>query len=98
MEFQAAIEALKVLPSGSKATIYSDSQILIHTVNVMIPEWRSSDWTKKNGSPIPNVDLVKIIAELDQQHFIKWQWIKAHSGIAFNERCDELCIEARGLV
>lgn len=95
MEFQAAIEALKALPPNSRAHLYSDSQILVHTMNTQIVEWRSLNWLKQNGRAIPNVDLVKVLDELNRQHQVTWKWIKAHSGIPHNERCDELCIRAR---
>lgn len=96
MEFQAAIEALKLLPPGSKVTLYSDSRILITTMNVWRLEWKTHGWCKKTGRPVPHLEQVRILDELHQQHEITWKWIKAHSGIPFNERCDELCIQTRG--
>lgn len=95
MEFQAAIEALQSLPLGTKATLYSDSRILIDTLTIWIEEWRACGWTKRKGQDIPSLDQIQILDDLNQQHEISWQWIKAHSGIPFNERCDELCILAR---
>lgn len=95
MEFQAAIEALKVLPQNSLATLYSDSRVLITTTNLWMPEWKSHGWLKKDGRPIPSSDQVQALDALNEQHRISWKWIKAHSGIPFNERCDKLCNLAR---
>lgn len=98
MEFQAAIEALKVLPENSKAIVYTDSQILVDIMNNKISQWRAMDWVKSKGQPIPNVDLVQELDEYNQKHCIQWQWVRGHAGIKYNERCDELCIRARTVV
>jgi len=96
MEFQAAVEALKTLPPKTKVILYSDSKVLITTINLWMAEWKNFGWEKKDGRPIPHSDLVKALDELCSEHEISWKWIKAHSGIPLNERCDELCIRARG--
>ena len=95
MEFQAAIEAMKCLLPGTEARLFTDSKILVNTINVWIPEWRQNDWLKKKNRPIPNLDLVKTLDELHQKHAISWNWVRAHSGNTFNERCDQLCFLAR---
>ncbi len=95
MEFQAVIESLKTLTTGTTVTIFTDSRVLIENVP-LFSEWKSQNWVKKNNRPIPNVDLLKNLHELIQQHHVTWQWVKAHSGQKHNERCDELCILARG--
>ncbi len=95
MEFQAAIEALRTLPPATTATVYSDSRILIDTMTLWLDGWKQNNWLKKSGQEIPGVDQIKILDLLNQQHSISWKWIKAHSGVVFNERCDQLCIKAR---
>lgn len=82
MEFQAAIEALKVLPSNSKVVIYSDSRLLV-------------DAMTSATCPRGLEQEVESLSSLVKNHSITWKWIKAHKGIKFNERCDELCIQAR---
>lgn len=83
MEFQAAIEALNYLKPNVKACIFSDSRVLIKAV------------TSTENRPRANADQIKSIDELLVGRNVTWKWIKAHSGIQFNERCDELCITAR---
>lgn len=95
MEFQAAIQALKSLPLNSKAILYSDCRILIDTMILWRFEWKKNGWIKSKGQNIPNVDLIIQLDSLTDLHHIEWKWIKAHSGITHNERCDELCIMAR---
>lgn len=94
MEFQAAIEALKALPENSRAKLYTDSRVMLEALEKS-PRWSANGWVKNQGQPIPEVDLIRELYTLQQQHQIEWRWVKAHSGIELNERCDELCIRAR---
>jgi ribonuclease HI len=82
MEFQAAIEALGSLPANSKVTLFSDSRILV-------------DAMKSGAGPRAYQDQMDTLMRLNEKHTIKWQWIKAHNGIALNELCDALCTLAR---
>lgn len=91
MELQAAIEALRWLPPSSRAVVHSDSRILIDAINLEIPEWKVMGWEKKGARPIINLDLFQELDALNQKHKITWKWIRGHSGIKLNERCDELC-------
>ncbi len=95
MEFHAAIEALRSFPLSTPATLYSDSKVLIQTINIKMPEWAGNNWLKKNNRPIPHKDQIQDLYGLLQSRPISWQWIKAHSGILYNERCDHLCLLAR---
>ena len=96
MELQAAIEALSTLPENSKVILYSDSRVLINIVTTWMHEWQQNGWTKKRNKPLPSADQIQVLFELNKRHTITWKWIKAHSGIEFNERCDQLCAVARG--
>jgi ribonuclease HI len=98
MEFQAAIEALQTLPPGSQVTLYTDSRNLIDTVTIWSIEWKQLGWIKKNSRSIPCLDLILILDALNESHQIEWRWVRAHSGVEFNERCDQLCIDARTAV
>lgn len=83
MEFQAVIEALTYLKKGSSSFLYSDSKVLIDCFNS--PQER----------PAVNADQLEQLDALLLERKITWKWVKAHSGIKYNERCDELCVLAR---
>lgn len=95
MELQAAIEALQFLPVGAQANVFSDSRILIDAMNIKMKMWEQQGWISKNKRPIPNADQIQILQGLTLQRNISWSWIKAHSGLKYNERCDFLCTQAR---
>ncbi|NUN06915.1 MAG: ribonuclease HI [Bdellovibrio sp.] len=94
MEFQAVIEVLRVLPRNRVLKIHTDSRVLLEAL-ANIPAWKEQGWVKKNSAPIPSVDQMILLEQLLHARHVKWQWVKAHSGIPFNERCDELCFLAR---
>ena len=94
MEFQAVIEALRLLPRDRALKIHTDSRVLLEAL-AKIPEWKLQGWIKKNSNPIPSVDQMILLDQLLQNRRVQWQWVKAHSGVQYNERCDELCILAR---
>lgn len=95
MELKAAIEALKTLPPETEAVLYSDSSILVKTATKDMDTWAKNGWTKSRDRQIPDLDLIQELFNLNQKHKIEWKWVKAHSGIIHNERCDELCVLAR---
>jgi ribonuclease HI len=93
MELQAAIEALQWFPESSRIRIHTDSRTMIENMNKRIPDLKRVGWKSKNT--ISNVDLLKQLNTLTEKHHVSWKWVKAHSGKFYNERCDELCREAR---
>ncbi len=95
MEFQAAIEALRVVPLEAKVQIYSNSRILVDTATLWMNEWKRAGWVKAKGQQVFSLDLVRTLENLVHSRSVAWSWVKAHSGVEYNERCDELCIRAR---
>ena len=96
MEFKAAIEALKALPPASKATIHSDARVMIDCVkNAKAGKRKASRPGPPGPAHGPNEDLITLVKDLCRGHAITWKWVRAHSGVRFNERCDELCAAAR---
>lgn len=79
MEFQAVIQALQVLTKTANVIIYSDSRIVVDSMTLDTPSFYTQ-----------NVNTIK---KLEAIHRVKWQWIKAHSGIVHNEICDKLCAQ-----
>ena len=68
--------------------IFSDSQYVVHAVN---RGWIWT-WERKNYKGRKNIDLWRRFMLNYQKHDITFEWIKGHSGIPENERCDELAV------
>lgn len=94
MELMAVIAGLEAIKKdGMKVKIYSDSQYVVDAVN---RGWIWT-WERKQFKDKKNEDLWRRFIELYKKHDIEISWIKGHSGIPENERCDELAVgEADG--
>ena len=90
MEIVAAIKALKTFSEKSDIIIYTDSKYLMNGINDWINNWKKNNWKTSNKKDVKNVDLWKIIDELNLKHNIEWNWVKGHSGNPGNEMADGL--------
>jgi ribonuclease HI len=90
MELQAAIEALKSLPTGSAVTLTTDSTYVKDGITVWITNWKARGWKTAAKKPVKNVDLWQNLDAECARHQVNWQWVKGHAGHAGNERADEL--------
>ena len=90
MEIIAAIEALRSIKVKSDIIIYTDSKYLMNGINTWIHSWKKNNWRTSSNKDVKNVDLWKIIDELNSNHSIEWSWVKGHSGNPGNEMADEL--------
>ena len=90
MEIIAAIEALRSIKVKSDIIIYTDSKYLMNGINTWIHGWKKNNWKTSSNKDVKNVDLWKIIDELNSNHSIEWIWVKGHSGNPGNEMADEL--------
>ena len=91
MELLAVIVALEQLRyDGSEVTIYSDSKYVCEAVNQgWLFEWERKRFKKKK-----NQDLWSRFLEIYRKHSVRLVWIKGHSNITENERCDRLAVDA----
>ncbi len=91
MELLAVIiglESLKI--PGSKVTVYTDSRYVADAVNQRwVFNWEAKGFRKKK-----NPDLWRRFLEVYRKHDVRFVWIKGHSDIPENERCDRLAVEA----
>ena len=93
MELTALIEAFKALPPDAEATVYSDSELCVKTVNEWAAAWEARGWRRKTG-PIKNLELVKELYALARAHpKVTLRWIRAHDGSRWNEYVDALANE-----
>ena len=95
MELQALIEAVKLVPEGTEATLYSDSNLAVRTINEWAAGWKRRGWKRRTG-PVENLDLVEELYELVQgRPELQVEWIKAHVGHRWNEYADRLAAGER---
>jgi ribonuclease HI len=89
MELTAAIRALEALTRRCRVHLFTDSLYLRKGITEWLPGWIARGWRRKDGV-LQNEDLWQRLAELIQQHDIRWDWIKGHAGNRWNERADQL--------
>ena len=91
MELLAIIVALEMLKvEGRDVIIYSDSKYVIDSVD---KGWVFG-WVKKGFKGKKNADLWRRFLKIYPRNKVKFQWVKGHSNIPGNERCDALAVAA----
>jgi ribonuclease HI len=90
MELQAVIAALQALTRPVDVQLYTDSQYVRRGILEWLPQWKARGWRTADKKPVKNQDLWQILEAAAARHRIEWHWIRGHSGIAGNERCDAL--------
>jgi len=91
MELLSVIVSLENLKKKkTSATIYSDSKYVIDSVE---KKWLFG-WEKKNFAKKKNPDLWIRFLKIYRKHNVKFVWIKGHSNIKENEKCDQLAVAA----
>ncbi len=90
MELTAVLEGAKLVPEGTKATIYADSRLVVQTINEWAAGWEQRGWRRKSGR-VENLDLVKpLYATFTARPELELEWIASHSGFRWNEYADAL--------
>ena len=90
MELTAAIKALSILKNKSNVVLYTDSKYLMEGISKWIDGWKKNNWRTSNKKEVKNIDLWKMIDNLNKNHIIEWKWVKGHSGNSGNEMADDL--------
>jgi ribonuclease HI len=94
MELVALLRGLEMVPPGTPATLYSDSNLAVQTLNEWASGWERRGWRRRTG-PVENLDLVRPLFEaVRSRPEIEVRWIKAHAGHRWNELADRLAYEA----
>jgi len=95
MEFMALIAGLKMIAVDQTIKVYTDSKLVVDTVNTWAAGWEARGWTRKTG-PIKNLGLVQEAYQLSKQRpGAEITWIPAHSGYRWNEYADSLATAYR---
>ena len=91
MELLSVIVGLESLKKEKTlVTIYSDSKYVVDSVE---KKWVFG-WEKKNFGKKKNPDLWIRFLKIYRKHNVKFVWIKGHSNIKENEKCDQLAVNA----
>ena len=102
MELQAVIESLKALKARNdvprRALIFTDSQYVQKGITDWIRKWKQNAWRTSDKKPVKNRDLWMELDFLTEDFVLGWEWVRGHSGVEFNERCDRMTQEAIALV
>ncbi len=94
MELLAVIVALEALKmEDSQVTIYTDSR---YVADAVTKGW-VFNWVNKRFKGKKNPDLWLRFLEAYKKHRVKFIWIKGHNDNPWNERCDQLAVEASRL-
>ena len=95
MELTAPIEALKLLKKPCKVKIYSDSAYLVNAFTQgWIYNWFKNGWKTADKKDVKNKELWIEIYNFTKIHQIEWIKVKGHSDNEFNNRCDEMAVNA----
>ncbi len=90
MELTALIEGARLVPAGTAATVWSDSNLAVRTLNEWAAGWERNGWKRKAG-PVENLDLVQQAFRIYRNRpELTLRWIKAHAGHRWNEYADQL--------
>ena len=90
MELTAAIHALKPLRKGDTAEIHTDSSYVINGITKWVKNWMKNDWKTMQKLPVSNKELWIELEKEAGNKKLKWILVKGHSGVAGNERVDEI--------
>ena len=77
-ELTACIMALEQIPNNENVIIITDSIYVIGCAITWIDKWRNNNYCKSNGKIILNLDLVKKLEILVNNHNVEFQHINSH--------------------
>lgn len=90
MELLAVIQGLEALKRPARVRIVTDSQYVMKGITEWLPAWKRRGWKTADRQPVKNVDLWRRLEAALTRHRIEWEWVRGHSGVADNERVDQL--------
>ena len=95
MELLAVIRGLEALLRPARVRVTTDSQYVKNAfTHGWLDGWQRNGWRTASGQQVKNQDLWRELAALRLQHSLTWEWVRGHSGHAYNELCDSLARQA----
>ncbi len=90
MELTALHRGIELVPEGTAATVYTDSNLVYRTFTEWAAGWKARGWKRKSGA-IKNLDLIEPLYEiLVRRPELQLEWLAAHAGYRWNEYADAL--------
>jgi ribonuclease HI len=90
MELMAVIQALETLKRPCEVIVHTDSTYVMKGMTEWLAQWKKRDWRTADRKPVKNVELWQRLEQAIHSHKVHWRWVRGHSGVAENERADEL--------
>ena len=90
MELLAVIHGLEALKRPAWVRIFTDSQYVMKGITEWLPAWKRRGWQTVDRQPVKNADLWQRLETALIPHRVEWEWVRGHSGVADNERVDQL--------
>jgi ribonuclease HI len=76
--------------------IYTDSRYLQTGITKWLNSWVRNGWKNSSGEDVKNKELWQGLDEMTKAYpYIRWKWVKGHSGNRYNELVDMLATVAR---
>ena len=76
---------------GAAPVVYTDSAYALNSFTTWLSGWKSRGWTKANGEPVENLDLIKMYDTYDRNGLqVVLKKITGHAGHKWNELADQL--------
>ena len=96
MELQAVLAALLMLKvEDREVVVFSDSAYVVNAFQQdWITRWQKNGWKNSKKEDVANQDLWKDLLVQMKRNHVTIEKVKGHSGIMWNERCDQLAREA----
>lgn len=95
MEITAVLKGLELLNQSCKVEVYSDSAYVVNAIEKgWILKWKQNNWKKKSGEKVKNMELWEELLRYMDLHIITFIKVKGHSDNIYNNRCDELAVNA----
>lgn len=96
MELAGAIQSLQKIKSRKEDVwVLTDSTYVIRGITQWIWGWQKNGWLNGEKQEVANKDLWIVLSEEVKERKgskIEWKYVRGHTGVAANERCDEIAV------
>ena len=95
MELCAVIHGLRALKRRCRVTISTDSEyVMLGFTKGRLERWKERGWMTSQRKRVANRDLWEQLEAEVAKHEVSSDWVRGHTGHAYNERCHRLAVAA----